>query len=113
MKFRNNLPDVPFDPKLLAYPFDPERHIRYKTTSLERNYQHALLTEPHLGLAGDLIDPASMARPDPGAPGFSKRGRKEKKKKGRKTCVHSLRLLYDHQMLDLPLLIKRCSTLLI
>lgn len=31
-KFRyyNTLPDLPFDPKMLAYPFDPMRFVKYR-----------------------------------------------------------------------------------
>jgi len=63
MKFGNKLPDIPFDPKLLKYPFDPSRFTRYSTTSLEINYQHVLLTEPDLGISIDLIDPSTYDIP--------------------------------------------------
>lgn len=56
LKFRNSLPDTPFDPKLLQYPFDPERFVKYTPTTLEQNYQHALLTERDMGIKLDLID---------------------------------------------------------
>jgi len=58
-KYLNTLPDLPFDPKLLSYPFDPLRFIKYTTTSLERTYKHILHTEPDLGIPIDLIDPSS------------------------------------------------------
>jgi len=61
-RFRNNLPDVPFYPKFLQYPFDNMRYVRYVPTSLEKNYKHILLTEPDLGIP-DLIDPDAYATP--------------------------------------------------
>ena len=27
VKYTNNLPDVPFDPKYISYPFDPNRYL--------------------------------------------------------------------------------------
>ena len=27
VKYKNNLPDIPFDPKFLPYPFDSQRYI--------------------------------------------------------------------------------------
>jgi len=36
IKYRNNLPDIPFEGKLLKFPFDPFRFVRYTTTSLEK-----------------------------------------------------------------------------
>ncbi len=56
MKFFNTLPEIPFDPKLLALPLDPLRYVRYKPTSLEASFQHPLHTEPDLGIPIDLID---------------------------------------------------------
>ena len=29
VKYTNNLPDVPFDPKYISYPFDPNRYQLY------------------------------------------------------------------------------------
>uniref|UniRef100_A0A1E1XAW8 RNA polymerase II-associated factor 1 homolog n=1 Tax=Amblyomma aureolatum TaxID=187763 RepID=A0A1E1XAW8_9ACAR len=57
VKYCNTLPDIPFDPKFISYPFDPNRFVSYKATSLERNYKHDLLTEHDLGVTIDLIDP--------------------------------------------------------
>lgn len=50
------MPDIPFDPKLLRYPSEPERLIKYRPISLESEYVHQLHLEPHLGLPIDLID---------------------------------------------------------
>lgn len=55
VKYCNRLPDIPFDPKFLTYPFDPHRFVKYKHTSLEGNYKHELHTETDLGLDIDLI----------------------------------------------------------
>ncbi|KAL1439490.1 hypothetical protein MTO96_010178 [Rhipicephalus appendiculatus] len=57
VKYCNTLPDIPFDPKFISYPFEPNRFVSYKATSLERNYKHDLLTEHDLGVTIDLIDP--------------------------------------------------------
>lgn len=57
MKYTNYLPDIPFDAKFISYPFEANRFIQYKATSLERNYKNDLLTEPDLGVTIDLINP--------------------------------------------------------
>jgi hypothetical protein len=59
LKFRNSLPDIPFDPKLLEYPFDPDRFVRYQPTSLEKNFKFKIFSEPDLGITIDLIDPTA------------------------------------------------------
>ncbi|XP_077996878.1 RNA polymerase II-associated factor 1 homolog isoform X2 [Glandiceps talaboti] len=57
VKYCNNLPDIPFDPKFITYPFEPNRFVQYNATSLERAYKHELLTEHDLGVTIDLINP--------------------------------------------------------
>ncbi|KAK7605345.1 hypothetical protein V9T40_007203 [Parthenolecanium corni] len=57
VKYCNNLPDIPFDPKFVKYPFESNRFIEYKPTSLERNYKYDVLTELDLGVDIDLITP--------------------------------------------------------
>jgi len=57
IKYCNTLPDIPFDPKFIAYPFEQTRFINYNPTSLERNYKYELLTEHDLGVTIDLINP--------------------------------------------------------
>jgi len=57
VKYSNTLPDIPFDPKFSAYPFDSQRFISYNPTGLERNYKYELLTEHDLGVTIDLILP--------------------------------------------------------
>ncbi len=56
IKYQNNLPDIPFDPKSIAYPFDPNRYIEYKPTTLEKQYKWDILTEQDLGIRMDLIN---------------------------------------------------------
>ncbi|XP_077174577.1 LOW QUALITY PROTEIN: RNA polymerase II-associated factor 1 homolog [Paroedura picta] len=57
VKYGNSLPDIPFDPKFITYPFDQNRFVQYKATSLEKQHKHDLLTEPDLGVTIDLINP--------------------------------------------------------
>ncbi|XP_034025038.1 RNA polymerase II-associated factor 1 homolog [Thalassophryne amazonica] len=57
VKYCNTLPDIPFDPKFITYPFDQHRFVQYKATSLEKQHRHELLTEPDLGVTIDLINP--------------------------------------------------------
>jgi len=57
VKYTNTLPDIPFDAKFIAYPFESNRFIQYKPTSLEKNYKHELLTESDLDVTIDLINP--------------------------------------------------------
>eukprot|EP00117_Sycon_ciliatum_P015658 scpid87147/ scgid15415/ RNA polymerase II-associated factor 1 homolog len=61
VKYGNTLPDVPFDPKFLVYPFEQNRYVQYKPTTLERGHKHELLTEVDLGVPIDLIDPRTYA----------------------------------------------------
>ena len=67
MKFRNEAPEIPFEPKFLAYPFDPTRLTRYQTTDLEKNYKFSIHTEPDLGIHIDLIEPEQYEPPENGA----------------------------------------------
>eukprot|EP00124_Ichthyophonus_hoferi_P003857 Ihof_evm2s368 gene=Ihof_evmTU2s368 len=57
IKYRNTLPDIPFDAKLLAYPFDPLRFIRYRPSSVEIAHKFDLISESNLNIPIDLIDP--------------------------------------------------------
>ncbi|XP_053577693.1 RNA polymerase II-associated factor 1 homolog [Bombina bombina] len=57
VKYCNTLPDIPFDPKFITYPFEQNRFVQYKATSLEKQHKHDLLTEPDLGVTIDLINP--------------------------------------------------------
>ena len=56
LKFRNNLPDIPFKPKLMQYPHEPQQFTKYKASKLEAEHIYELHLEPHLGLPIDLID---------------------------------------------------------
>jgi hypothetical protein len=56
LKYKNDLPPVPYDPKLLAYPLDPLRHVRYARTSLDAAAKTQLHPEPDLGMPLDLVD---------------------------------------------------------
>lgn len=56
VKYCNTLPDIPFDPKFIQYPFESTRFIQYNPTSLERNYKYEVLTEHDLGVTIDLIN---------------------------------------------------------
>jgi RNA polymerase II-associated factor 1 len=62
VKYYNNLPDIPLEPKLLRYPFDPSRFYKYAATTLEKNFKHSIHTEPDLGIQIDLIE-NSVYRP--------------------------------------------------
>lgn len=57
LRFSNELPDAAGEPRMLDYPFDPLRFVKYTPTSLEKNLKHTLLTEADLGIPIDLIDP--------------------------------------------------------
>jgi hypothetical protein len=60
-KCTNTLPDIPQEPKLLKYPFDPMRYVKREAhgTGLEKAFnRHApILSEPDLGVPIDLLDP--------------------------------------------------------
>jgi len=64
LKFHNRVPDVPYDMKFLKYPFERDRFIKYKPTSLERYYMHDILTDVDQGLDIDLIDPEAYTFPE-------------------------------------------------
>uniref|UniRef100_G1NI40 RNA polymerase II-associated factor 1 homolog n=1 Tax=Meleagris gallopavo TaxID=9103 RepID=G1NI40_MELGA len=51
--------------RFITYPFDQNRFVQYKATSLEKQHKHDLLTEPDLGVTIDLINPDTY-RIDPG-----------------------------------------------
>ncbi|XP_071499358.1 RNA polymerase II-associated factor 1 homolog [Diadema antillarum] len=65
VKYGNALPDIPFDPKFITYPFEANRFVQYNATSLERNYKHELLAEHDLGVTIDLINPDTYRLPEP------------------------------------------------
>nr|CAB3264627.1 RNA polymerase II-associated factor 1 homolog [Phallusia mammillata] len=57
VKYCNTLPDIPFDPKFIRYPFDANRFVEYKPTSLEKLHKTELHTDHDLGVVIDLINP--------------------------------------------------------
>lgn len=57
VKYGNTLPDLPFDPKFISYPFSSNRFVEYSTTSLEKNYKYDVLTEIDLGVDVELVIP--------------------------------------------------------
>ncbi|XP_076816610.1 RNA polymerase II-associated factor 1 homolog [Clavelina lepadiformis] len=57
VKYSNALPDIPFDPKFIRYPFDANRFVEYKPTSLEKLHKTELHTDHDLGVVIDLINP--------------------------------------------------------
>ena len=61
VRYSNTLPDIPFDPKFISYPFEANRFVQYNPTSLERNFKFDLLTEHDLGVGIDLINPDAYA----------------------------------------------------
>lgn len=62
VRFLNQLPDIPFDPKLLRYPLEDERFFRYSTSTLEKNYKWQMHTESDYGVPLDLIDPINYGK---------------------------------------------------
>lgn len=64
VKFNNTLPDLPFDPKFIKNPLEISRYVDYRTTSLEQNSKHELLTPADLGVDIDLILPERYVIPD-------------------------------------------------
>ncbi|KAJ9576908.1 hypothetical protein L9F63_006526 [Diploptera punctata] len=79
VKYCNTLPDIPFDPKFITYPFESTRFIQYNPTSLERNYKYEVLTEHEIGprLYPNQLDPADekLLEEDVLTPQDSKRSR--------------------------------------
>ncbi|CAB3385806.1 Hypothetical predicted protein [Cloeon dipterum] len=61
VKYCNTLPDIPFDPKFVMYPFDSRRFIQNNPTSLERTYKYEVLAEHDLGVTIDLINSDAYA----------------------------------------------------
>lgn len=57
VKYCNTLPDIPFDPKFIRYPFEPNRFVEYKPTTLEKQHKIELHSDHDLGVTIDLINP--------------------------------------------------------
>eukprot|EP00258_Populus_trichocarpa_P027445 XP_024443464.1 protein PAF1 homolog [Populus trichocarpa] len=56
LKFRNELPDLSAQPKLMPLKRDKDRYTKYTITSLEKMYKPQLYVEPDLGIPLDLLD---------------------------------------------------------
>jgi len=63
-KYSNALPDVPFAPKFLEYPFDPNRFVTYNHTRLEKTHKFQLHVPSDLGVEVDLIDGITLGNPE-------------------------------------------------
>lgn len=56
VKFRNDLPDVPVDPKILVPPLHPEQLSAFHLTTLEREMRQELHTLPGLGIPVTVLN---------------------------------------------------------
>ena len=88
LRYKNELPELPFDPKLLDYPFDPEQHFRYRPTFLEKEEKEQMLTESTLGIPFTLIDPYGYFC------SYDQRGVEKKEKKNNVLYLHFMYLNY-------------------
>ena len=62
-KFNTQLPDFPFEPKNLRFPFGENRFIKYRSTSLEKSWKRPIHTTSTLGINLEMIDPDVYAVP--------------------------------------------------
>jgi len=62
VRYRNRLPDLPFEAKFVDYPIDSSSLSKYRATSLEFQHRRPLLTEPDMGVFIDLVDPELYRR---------------------------------------------------
>lgn len=56
IRFRNDLPEIPSDPKMLVDPFQPQRLASFFLTSMETQLPRELLLPPDLGIPITLMD---------------------------------------------------------
>eukprot|EP00211_Chloroparvula_japonica_P006908 CAMPEP_0119152432 /NCGR_PEP_ID=MMETSP1310-20130426/47793_1 /TAXON_ID=464262 /ORGANISM="Genus nov. species nov., Strain RCC2339" /LENGTH=394 /DNA_ID=CAMNT_0007144793 /DNA_START=55 /DNA_END=1235 /DNA_ORIENTATION=+ len=56
-RMRNDLPDIPFGPKFLVYPFDNDRMGLYQPSTLEREYKRTVMAGPLMGVGLNMVDP--------------------------------------------------------
>jgi len=57
LRFQNNLPELPFNPKLVEFPFPRDRLYSYKTSQLIENTPYKMLPpDTELGIPLNLID---------------------------------------------------------
>eukprot|EP00873_Tetraselmis_striata_P034346 jgi/Tetstr1/454610/TSEL_041502.t2 len=63
IKFRNNLPEIPADPRLLVSGTDAQQLSEFCLTSMERDPKWEVLFEPDLGIPISLLDSQRYAVP--------------------------------------------------
>ncbi|CAK0773094.1 hypothetical protein CVIRNUC_004029 [Coccomyxa viridis] len=56
VKFRNSLPEVPCDPKMLITPLDTEGISKFQLTTLEKEMRHDLLLDSGSGIQISMLD---------------------------------------------------------
>ncbi len=64
IKFRNDLPEVPVDTKILVPPLHPEQLAAFKLTTLERELRQELQTLPGLGIPVTVLNTHNFSIPD-------------------------------------------------
>lgn len=64
IKYQSSPPLVPAEPKFLKCPLEEDRYVKYKETSLERNFKWDLIPDADVGVSLDLIDLRAYALPD-------------------------------------------------
>jgi RNA polymerase II-associated factor 1 len=64
VKYASALPPLPFDPKFLKCPLEEDRYVKFKETTMERNYKWELFPDTDVGVSLDLIDLRAYAVPD-------------------------------------------------
>mmetsp|Transcript_17218 Transcript_17218/g.33767 ORF Transcript_17218/g.33767 Transcript_17218/m.33767 type:complete len:596 (+) Transcript_17218:206-1993(+) len=63
LRYRNDLPEPPCDPKFLKIPSQVESMFKYHFSSMERAYKHKIYLKPTLGPAVNLMDPRTAEIP--------------------------------------------------
>lgn len=56
IKFKNDLPEIPCDPKMLLPPLNPQELAAFSLTSLEKDMKRDMLFEPDLGIPISMLD---------------------------------------------------------
>lgn len=64
IKFRNDLPEVPVDPKILVPPLHPDQLAAFKLTTLERELRQELQTLPGLGIPVTVLNTHNFSIPN-------------------------------------------------
>ncbi|KAF8061924.1 VIP2 [Scenedesmus sp. PABB004] len=75
LRFKNDLPEIPADPKLLVSRFEPDRLSRFFVTSIEQQPRRELLLPADAGVTISLLDLERYDQPDaaPGQPSQQRR----------------------------------------